>query len=375
MSTVRLAQTTILARIVGILVGLLLLGGLAHGQQAPAPAVVVAPAQTMDLRETADFTGRVVAIQKVDIRARVSGFLEAINFTEGAKVAEGTVLYEVEDGSYRAAVQEIEGQIEAAEAARKLAELERDRMRNLVARQAVSQAQFDTAQAELGKAEGNLKQLHGAKDAAELNLSYTSILAPFDGLVGLSAPDVGALVGPDSGALTTLTRLEPINVEFPVATALYLQYRERQAKGELKGGADVTITLPDGTEYPSKGTINFVSSTVARGTDTVTVRAQFDNSNGELLHDALVRVMLEQSEPEDVLAIPQQAIQRDQLGAFVMVVKDDSTVEQRRVDVSRTTKGQAVIAGGLKEGEKVITDGVGKVRPGIKVDASEAKGS
>lgn len=344
-------------------------------QQAPAPAVVVAPAAIADLRQTADFTGRVVSLQKVDIRARVSGFLEAVHFTEGQKVSAGTLLYEVEDGSYRAAVEQIEGQIEAAEAQRKLAELERDRMQDLVARQAVSQAQFDTAQAELGKANGQLKQLQGSKDAADLELSYTRIIAPFDGFLGLSNADVGALVGPDSGSLVSLTRLDPINVEFPVATSLYLQYREMQAKGEISGVGNVQIILPDGTEYPSKGTLNFVSSDVARGTDTVTVRAQFDNPDGVLLDGALVRVMLEQSDPEEVLAVPQQAVQRDQIGAFVMVVGDDSTVEQRRVDVARTTKGQAVIASGLEEGEKVITDGVGKVRPGIKVDASEATGS
>ncbi len=369
------ARTAVPSRSVCILAGLLLFGGMAHAQQAPAPAVVVAPAKIVDLRESAGFTGRVVAIQKVDIRARVSGYLEALNFTEGAAVKSGDVLYEIEDEAYQAAVEEIEGQIAAAEATRKLAELERDRMQDLVKRQAVSQAQLDTAEANLGKSEGQLKQLKGSKDAAELNLSYTKIRAPFDGIVGLSAPDVGALVGPDSGALTTLTRLDPINVEFPVASSLYLEYRARVAKGEISGEANVTITLANATEYPSKGTINFVSSSVAPGTDTVTVRATFDNPDSILLDGALVRVELEQSDPEEVLAIPQLAVQRDQLGAFVMVVGDDSTVEQRRVDIARTAKGQAVISKGLKEGEKVITDGVGKVRPGIKVDASEAAGS
>jgi membrane fusion protein (multidrug efflux system) len=252
----------------------------------------------------------------------------------------------------------------------KLAQLDRDRKADLVRKRTLAQAELDAAEAQLSQVEGDLVRLSGSKEAAELNLSYTKITAPFDGIVGLSAFDVGALVTPDSEALTTLTRLNPINVEFPVATAEYLQYRERQAKGEISGVANVEITLPNGTTYPAKGTINFVSSTVAQGTDTLTVRAGFDNPDGVLLDSALVRVTLEQSAPQEVLAIPQQAVQRDLAGAFVMVVGADSKVEMRRVNISRTTKGQAVIADGVKEGENVITEGAGKVRPGITVDAA-----
>ncbi|HVK90845.1 MAG TPA: efflux RND transporter periplasmic adaptor subunit [Mycoplana sp.] len=346
--------------------------GPAHAQQAPA--VVVASAKIMDLRESADFTGRLVAIQKVDIRARVSGFLESVNFKEGQEVKAGSLLYEVEDGSYRAAVQEIEGSIQAAEAQRDLAVIERDRSTRLLASNTVSQSQVDVAVAQVKKAEADLARLKGTKDQAELNLSYTRIIAPFDGVVGLSSVDVGALVGPDAGALTTLTRLDPMYAEFSVATSLLLTYREQVRSGKTSGGANVRIILPNGTEYPSKGTIDFVSSNVAQGTDTVTVRADFPNADGLLLDGTLVRVTLEQSSEQDVLAVPQEAIQRDQQGAFVMVVGADSKVELRRVDVARSARGQAVIASGLKEGEQVITVGVGKVRPGIVVDAAPAAG-
>ena len=348
---------------------------LAHAQQAPAqqaPAVVVAPAKIMDLRESADFTGRLVAYQKVDIRARVSGFLESVNFKEGQEVKAGSLLYEVEDGTYRAAVQEIEGSIKAAEAQRDLAIIERDRSKRLLASNTVSQSQLDVAEAQVKKAEADLARLNGTKAQAELNLSYTRITAPFDGIVGLSAVDVGALVGPEAGALTTLTRLNPMYAEFSVATSLLLTYREQVREGKISSGANVRIILPDGTEYPSKGTVNFVSSNVARGTDTITVRAEFPNPDGVLLDGTLVRVSLEQTNEQDVLAIPQEAVQRDQQGAFVMVVGAGSKVELRRVDIARTTRGQAVIASGLKEGEQVITEGVGKVRPGIVVDAAPA---
>ncbi|WP_027991480.1 efflux RND transporter periplasmic adaptor subunit [Sinorhizobium meliloti] len=355
----------------GLLTTIGIVAGNAYAQQPP-PAVTVAPAAIMDLRESVDLTGKVVAVQKVDIRARVSGFLEKVNFEDGQKVSAGTVLYQVEDGAYRAALQEIDGSIAAAEAQRDLAVLERDRAQRLIATNTVAQATLDTANAQVKKAEADILRLKGSKQNAELNLSYTKILAPFDGVVGLTTVDVGALVAPDSGSLVTLTRLDPIYVEFPVATSLYFSYRERVEKGEMSSGANVSITLPNGTDYPEKGTIDFVASTVSQGTDTVTVRAEFPNPGGTLLDGTLVRVVLEQSDPRDVLAVPQQAVQRDQQGAFVMVVDANSKVELRRVDVSRSSRGQAVVAKGLKEGENVITEGVGKVRPGIVVDAVAA---
>ncbi|WP_442967087.1 efflux RND transporter periplasmic adaptor subunit [Rhizobium sp. GN54] len=339
---------------------------------APAPAVVVAPAKIMDLRESVDLTGRLVAIQKVDIRARVSGFLEKRNFTEGQKVTAGTVLYEVEDGSYQAAVQEIDGQIQAAEAQRDLAVIEFNRSNRLLASNTVPQSQVDIANAQVKKTEADLVRLSGSREQAALNLSYTKITAPFDGVVGLSTVDVGALVGPEAGALTTLTRLDPIYAEFSVATALYMTYREQVRAGQISAGANVRIVLPNGTEYPEKGTIDFVSSNVSQGTDTVTVRAEFANSDGLLLDGTLVRVELEQSNEQDVLVVPQQAVQRDQQGAFVMLVGADSKVELRRIDIARSSRGQSVVASGLKEGDRVITDGIGKVRPGMVVDAAPA---
>ena len=349
---------------------------VAQAQQAPAtapaPAVVVAPAKIMDLRESVDLTGRLVATQKIDIRARVSGFLEKRNFTEGQKVTAGTILYEVEDGSYQAAVQEIDGQIQAAEAQRDLAVIELNRSNRLLTSNTVAQSQVDIANAQVKKAEADLVRLGGTREQAALNLSYTKITAPFDGVVGLSTVDVGALVGPEAGALTTLTRLDPIYAEFSVATALYMTYREQVRAGQISAGANVRIVLPNGTEYPEKGTIDFVSSNVSQGTDTVTVRAEFANSDGLLLDGTLVRVELEQSNEQDVLVVPQQAVQRDQQGAFVMLVGADSKVELRRVDIARSSRGQSVVASGLKEGDRVITDGIGKVRPGMVVAAAPA---
>ncbi|MFV0473705.1 MAG: efflux RND transporter periplasmic adaptor subunit [Pikeienuella sp.] len=337
-----------------------------------APAVIVAEAQMQDLRRVSTFTGRVASLQKVDVRARVSGFLEERPFTEGGTVARGDLLFRIEEDSYRDAVVQIEAQIASANAQLRLAGIEKERKTTLVAREAVAQSELDIATANYDIVAADIARLEAAKADAELQLSYTRVTAPFDGVAGLSAPDIGALVGPESGALTTLTSLDPISVEFPVATAIYLDYEKQAKESGRDTGEDVTITLPNGETYPNKGRLDYVSSTVSAGTDTVLVRALFDNPDRVLLDGALVNVDLSQSAPELALGVPMTALLRDQQGAYVLVVGADSKVEQRRVSIERSAGGFAVIANGLSEGEMVITQGQNKVRPGITVDAALA---
>ena len=362
-----------LARAIAVLAAAVL--PLAEGRglaQQPAPAVTVAPAEMADLRPRAGFTGRLVATQKIDIRARVAGFLKEIAFDEGAILSEGALLYRIEDDPYRAAVEQIEGSIASAKAELRLAEIERDRKRQLVDRRTVAQSELDVALANLGRVEGEIRRLEGQLARARLDVDYTVITAPFEGVVGLARFDIGAYVGPESGALTTLTRLDPMSVQFPVATAILLDHRERHADAEA-GVAAVSLILPNGTVYDQPGRIDFIDAEVARGTDTVTVRAVFANPDGLLLDGALVRVELEAGVENRVLSVPQQAIGRDQVGAFVMVVGAAATVELRRVETGQTTRGRTVIRSGLAEGELVITEGLNKVRPGIAVDAAMAQ--
>lgn len=341
-------------------------------QQAPRPAVTVAPAEMTDLRVGATYTGRVSAEQKVDLRARVTGFLDEIHFTEGQDVKAGDVLFTIQPQAYEAGVVEAEGSVRAAEAERDLARLERDRKKTLVARQAVAQSELDVAEAQLHKVEGQLMQLNAALDQQRLQLSYTQVVAPFDGRTGLTAFDVGALVGPDSGPLVTLTRLDTVEVEAQVETARVLDFRAAEAAGRIKALPTVHLTLPNGAVYPLPGTLDFLATTVGMTTDTVTVRARFDNPDRMLLDGGLVTVALEQGDADLVLSVPQTAVQRDQLGPFVMVVDPDGKVEQRRVVVARTAQGRAVIESGLAKGEQVIVEGLNKVRPGAVVDAATA---
>ena len=191
--------------------------------------------------------------------------------------------------------------------------------------------------------------------------------------MGLSAADVGALVGLDTGTLLTLVAIDPITVEFPVPERALLQFQTALGAGQTTGIEKITLTRADGSVYRETGTIDFTDVAVDPATDTVVLRAVFANPDGELRDGALVSVTLAGSAPMPALTVPQQAVQRDLTGAYVLVVTaDTNTVEQRRVEVSRLSGGLAVIASGLAEGEIVITEGQNKVRPGIVVDAAPA---
>ena len=251
----------------------------AQTEAPPKPSVVVAEASMTAVTYSDTYLGRIEAIDSVDIIARVDGFIENINFKDGAKVASGDVLIEIEEDSYQADISQIQGQIESAKAQKTLADIELDRQQKLFAKGDTPENVVQKAQAEQGQADGLITQLQGSLQDAQIQLSYTKIAAPFDGRIGLTDLSKGAYVGPQSGTLLTLTSIDPIYVSFPVANAQLLDF---QKKGKNLQGGKVTLqlTLANGEVYESTGKVDVIDTTVQESTDTVLVRGVFPNPTG-----------------------------------------------------------------------------------------------
>jgi len=350
------------------------ISGCGQSQQAeapaPPPAVTVVAVVKQDIKPTATFTGRVQARDKVELRARVEGFLQKRLFTEGQDVKEGELLFVIEQEPYKATISEIKANIEKAQAQLSLANVEFERASQLVARQTGTQQRLDEATAKQADARGEIARLKASLEKAELQLSYTEITAPLAGRIGRATVSVGNFVGPQSGPLATIVRQDPIYVSFPVTQREMLEVRKDEKAGE---NPTIYLKLADGTRYDQPGKVNFVDVTVNPGTDTVQVRAQFPNPDRLLVDGQLISVVAEEGTARTALLIPQRAIQIDQAGAFVLVVDSANKVEVRRVEVDQGPGSQLIVLKGLTAGEKVITEGVQKVRPGQVVEATEVK--
>lgn len=346
-----------------------LVGGAFAQESAPEPVVTVAGVQSQAIADSLTFTGRIEAVSRVVLMARVPGFIQSIGFAEGQNVARGDTLFAIEPDAYQAAVTQIKGQIKSAEAEDTLANIELTRQQTLLEKQDVAENVVQQAQAQQGKIQGQLLELQGSLQIAQLDLSYTTVTAPFDGRVGLTDVAIGTFVSPDSGGLVTLSSIDPIHVTFPVAESVMLDYRARQSK--TKGATTplvVQLTLANGSVYPEQGKIEVVDTQVQSGTDSVIVRARFANVDGVLLDGQLVQVALIGQTQDKSLTVPVQALQKDQGGYFVLVVDTGDKVEKRPITLGRIAGTTAIITDGLKEGEQVITEGAQRAQPGKTVD-------
>ncbi len=364
-----------LAPLAGLLAAILLTGcGDKADRQAPAasaspPAVTVVTTRLADVTPAFGFNGRVVAEDTVDLRARVAGFLQKRLFEEGADVKAGELLFVIEKDTYQAVVEQRQAELASAEANRANTAVSLQRGEELVKNKNIPQAEVDQRRAADQMAAASILQAQAALKEAQINLGYTDITAPLAGRIGRASVSVGNLVGPDSGVLATIVSQDPIYVTFPVSQRQLLEYRRNQ------GGSGqppvVRIGLPDDTLYPHPGSLNFLDIQVDAGTDTVTVRAVLPNPDRVLVDGQFVSVKVEAGAPERRLTVPQAALQIDQAGPYVLVVDGDDKVEARRVKLGPSEGTQAVIEDGLKEGERVIVEGIQKVRPGMVVAATE----
>ena len=367
----------------GIPFALVLAAGLGSaleaGAQTPAknvPSVIVAAAARKELTPTLTFTGRVEAIEKVELRARVDGYLEKRLFTEGGEVKAGDLLFVIEKAPYQAQLEQIQASIEAAEAELRLAKLDLDRKSELLRKQVVAQAQVDDVRAKHDEARAMLLRQKASATQATLNLGYTDVFAPFAGQIGRSAYSVGNYVSPSSGTLATLVSRDPMHVSFPVSQreVLILRKKAQEAGADLKS-VKVKLLLADASAYPEVGTLDFVDVKMSQETDTVQVRGVFANPNRHLIDGQLVTVRVELATGETAIFVPQQALQLDQAGAFVLVVDQEKRVKVRRVTMGDGREGEQQIKSGLEEGDRVIVEGMQKVRPDQIVEIAAVRGA
>jgi len=337
----------------------------ATAQGAPPPAVTVTPVVSREVTATGDFIGRVVAIDKVDVVARVSGFINERNFSEGQQVKTGDLLFSIEPDTYKAAVDQQNANLAKAKATEVNANLQLQRGQDLVRNQNIPQSEVDQRAANAQAAHADVMQAQALLEQARINLGYTEIRSPVDGRIGLANFTVGNLVSPSSGPLATIVSQDPIYVTFQASEADVIEYKHRiAASADKNPHVTIHIKLPDGTVYPHPGRTNLLDVQVQPDTDTVLVRAQLPNPEGMLIPGGIVGVITERGAPQASLIVPQSAVQLDQAGRYVMVVGADKKVEQRRITTGVEQGRDIVVSQGLKQGELVIVEGIQKVHPG-----------
>jgi membrane fusion protein, multidrug efflux system len=275
------------------------LGTTAAAQTAaPPPAVTVTPVVSRQVQETGEFIGRVTAIDKVDVVARVSGFIEERNFTEGQQVKKDDLLFRIEQATYKAAVEQQRAALARAKATEVNAKLALERGKELIRNNNIPQSTLDQRAADEAAAQASVLEAQALLDQAEINLGYTEIRSPIDGRIGLAYFTVGNLVGPSSGKLATIVSQDPIYVIFQASSRDVLAYKKRIAEaGNKSPHAAIHIRLPDGSVYPHAGQTNFLDVQVDPNTDTVSVRAQVPNPDRILLPGGVVGVTTERGEP------------------------------------------------------------------------------
>ena len=346
---------------------------------APLPAVGFVVAEMRDVTPSVEFVGRIEAVSSVDLRARVTGFLKEQRFEDGAMVSTGDVLFVIEQEPFAAQVQQAEADLAAAKATAENAAIALQRAEELLESETVAQATVDDRSAEKRVADASVLQAQAALEQAKITYSYTEITAPIDGRIGRAAITEGNLVSPESGVLTTIVHQDPVYATFNITEKIWLETRrEVEAAGESLDNGDelvrIRLRLSDGTVYEHPGEFDFADVQVNPTTDTILLRGLVPNPDGLLVDQQFVIVVIvETAEPEQRLVIPESAISVDQRGRFVLIVNDQNVVEERFIQIGDSSAGSAVVTSGLEEGDRVIVDGIMKVRNGMEVDAVAAQ--
>lgn len=353
-------------------------GAPGAGGPPPAPAVTVVTLKSESVPMVAELPGRTTSFLIAELRPQVTGIVTERAFNEGSEVKAGQVLYRIDPAPYQAAFDSAKAALARAEANAQVARIKAERHAGLVKIEAVSKQANDDAQAGLKQAEAEVAAAKAALDKAKIDLDYTRLKSPIAGRIGRSAVTAGALVTANQAqALATVQQLDPIYVDLTQSSADMLRLRNEVAAGRLlagaKGEVPVKLILEDGSEYAAEGRLALSEVTVDEGTGSVTLRAKFSNADGVLLPGMYVRARLPQGTRSDAILVPHKALSRDPLGnALVMAVDAESKVVARPVQVAQSLGENWVVTSGVMAGERIIVEGLQKVRPGVVVQADEA---
>jgi len=374
--------------LIALLGGLLLIGCDRPKAQAPPPSipeVATVTVQPQQIVLTTELPGRTSAYRIAEIRPQVNGLIQKRLFTEGSDVKAGQVLYQIDPASFQAAYDNAKAALGRAEANVPPIRLRVERYKELLPDKAVSQQEYDDAAAALKQAEAEIEIWKAAAETARINLGYTRVTAPISGRIGKSSVTDGALVTAyQPVALATIQQLDPIYVDVPQSTSELLRLRRSLEGGRLNhdrtNQQKVRIILQDGTPYQQEGTLQFQDVTVDPTTGSVILRAVFPNPEGVLLPGMFVRGVAKEGVNEQAILIPQQAVSRDPKGnPLALIVDAESKVQQRMLTVDRAIDDKWLVTSGLAPGDRVIVEGLQKVRPGVPVkevpfDAGQKRG-
>ncbi|MCC7633618.1 efflux RND transporter periplasmic adaptor subunit [Stenotrophomonas rhizophila] len=350
-----------------------------HAEEAgmpPPPQVSAAPVLIKPVSQWDDFSGRVEAVESVELRPRVSGYIDKVNYVEGDEVKKGDVLFTIDARSYQAEYDRARAELARARTQAALARSESERAKKLSDQQAISTETWEQRRAAADQAGAGVQAAQAALDAAALNLEFTKVRAPISGRAGRAMVTAGNLVtaGDSASVLTTLVSLDKVFVYFDADEGTFLRYAQMARNGERPSERDsdlpVKVGLSGEAGFPHEGKVDFLDNQVTRSTGTIRVRALLDNADRAFTPGLFARVQLLGSGQFQAMLIDEKAVLTDQDRKFVYVVGKDGKAERRDVQLGRNAEGLRIVEQGLKAGDRVIIDGVQKVfMPGMPVQA------
>lgn len=340
------------------------------------PAVGVVTLKTEPLKISTELPGRTSAYRVAEVRPQVSGIILKRNFVEGSDVKAGQSLYQIDPATYQAAYDSAKGDLTQAQANAHIAQLTVKRYKPLLGTKYISQQDYDTAVATAAQNDAAVQVAKANVETARINLAYTKVTSPISGRIGKSSVTEGALVqNAQTTALATVQQLDPMYVDVTQSSEDFMRLRSELESGQLKqndGKANVTLLMQNGNSYPQTGTLEFSDVTVDETTGSITLRAIVPNPNHALLPGMFVRARLDEGTNPNALLVPQQAVARTPTGqATVMVVGADNKVEARQVTTSQAIGDKWLVTDGVKAGERVISTGLQRAKPGAQVTPQE----